>query len=500
MTAHSTNHPHGPAIAQAPTFLPPQAPEMERAVLGAALLEKSATAQVLELLTEPAFYSLEHRHIFAAIRDVSAERQAVDILTVTRHLQAKGVLERAGGALYVAGLTQRIQSAANLGEHCFIVRQQHIRRVVLETTAELQRKVYDELLDPLDLAGDAGAAIAQVLTGYESHADGSIADHFDGVFEKMTRDVENPGLTGIPTGLVDLNDATGGWQPGDLIIIAARPSMGKTAKMLHAMRAACLDHEHHAAIFSLEMPAQQLVQRLVAAEVEGYSVSQLRRADLTGGVAEVDSIKGKANRLRTHGHRVMIADGSTLTIQQLRAKCLRWHQEHPLGLVMVDYIQLMEGPQKSKGANREQEIAAISRGLKKLAKELNVPVIALSQLSREVEKRSDKRPQLSDLRESGAIEQDADVIAFLWRAEYYKIDEYEDGQPTAGTMLIDIKKNRNGKLGEVYVGCDLDRGLLYDLQDESAFKGLQVGPAKIGGTLPASTEHRREDDDNDLPF
>ena len=488
------------AALQAPTHLPPQALPLEAAVLGAALQEKSATALVLEKLTEPAFYLAAHRLIFAAIRDVSAERQAVDILTVAHHLRAKGVLERAGGGAYLSELVSKISPSGHLDEHCTIVREQHIRRVVLETCAELGRKVYDELLDPLDLAGDAGAAIAQVLTGYETCTDGSIADHFDGVFEKMAVDVLQPGLTGIPTGLLDLNDATGGWQPGDLIIIAARPSMGKTAMMLYAMRAACLDHENHAAIFSLEMPAQQLVQRLVAAEVEGYSVSQLRRADLTGGTDEVQAIKGKANRLRTHGHRVMIADGSTLTIQQLRAKCLRWHQEHPLGLVMVDYIQLMEGPQKSKGANREQEIAAISRGLKKLAKELSVPVIALSQLSREVEKRSDKRPQLSDLRESGAIEQDADVIMFLWRAEYYKIDENEDGEPTAGTMLLDIKKNRNGKLGEVYVGCNLDRGLLYDLEDKSAFVELKVGPTKIGGTLPASTEHKREQDDNDLPF
>jgi replicative DNA helicase len=503
MTPHSAKNSLPAAAAQAPTFLPPQALDLEAAVLGAALQDKSAAALVLERLTEPSFYLDAHRLLYAAIRDVSAERQAVDILTVTHRLKAKGVFERAGGAAYLGEMFAKVTPSLNLDEHCAIVREQHIRRVVLEATSELQRKVYDQLLDPFDLAGDASAAIAKVVTDYEHHADGSIADHFDGVFEKMARDVENPGLTGIPTGLLDLNDATGGWQPGDLIIIAARPSMGKTAKMLHAMRAACLDHEHHAAIFSLEMPAQQLVQRLVAAEVEGYSVSQLRRAALDGGVDEVQAIKGKAHRLRTHGHRVMVADGSTLTIQQLRAKCLRWHQEHPLGLVMVDYIQLMEGPQKSKGANREQEIAAISRGLKKLAKELNVPVIALSQLSREVEKRSDKRPQLSDLRESGAIEQDADVIMFLWRPEYYKIDEYEDGSPTAGTMLLDIKKNRNGKLGEVHVGCNLDRGLLFDLEDKSAFEGMavgQVGPTKIGGTLPASTEHRPEDDDNDLPF
>jgi len=449
-----------------PTHLPPQAIEFEKTVLGAALLEAYATTHVLEQLTEQSFYQREHQLIFAAIRDLAGQGRAVDQLTVVRRLQEQAVLERAGGMAYVAGLTMHISSAAHIVHHCTIVRQEHIRRVGLATVTSLAQRFYDKSLDPLELVDDAVAEITKVLTGYEQHSGGTVADYFEAVFEKMRHDVLHPGLTGVPTGLLELNDATGGWQGGDLIIIAARPSMGKTAKMLHAMRAACLDHDKYAAIFSLEMPAVQLMQRLVAAEAEGYSVSKLRRGDIAGGVDEVASIREKALRLKAYGHRVMIEDGSTLTIQQLRSKCLRLHQQHPLGLVMVDYIQLMEGPQKSKGANREQEIAQISRGLKKLAKELNVPVIALSQLSREVEKRADKRPQLSDLRESGAIEQDADLIMFLWRAEYYKITEYEDGEPTAGTMLLDIKKNRNGKLGEVIVGCNLDRGLLYDLGSE----------------------------------
>lgn len=480
---HSTSQPI--------THLPPQALEFEATVLGAALIEAYGTTHVLELLTEQAFYKREHQLIFAAIRDVAAESQAVDQLTVVQHLQAKGLLDRAGGIGYVAGLTMHVSSAAHVVQHAFLVRQEHIRRVTLAAVMSLQQRLYDKSLDPLELAADTIAEITQVLGSYEQHSGGTIADHFESVFEKLRKDVLNPGLTGLPTGLIDLNDATGGWQPGDLIIIAARPSMGKTAKMLHAMRAACLDHDNHAAIFSLEMPAMQLMQRLVAAEAEGYSVSKLRRGQLDGGVEEVASIREKALRLKLHGHRVMIEDGSTLTIQQLRAKCLRLHQQHPLGLVMVDYIQLMEGPQKSKGAgNREQEIAAISRGLKKLAKELNVPVIALSQLSREVEKRVDKRPQLSDLRESGAIEQDADVIMFLWRAEVYKITEYEDGTPTVGTMLLDIKKNRNGKLGEVHVGCDLDRGLLYNLGSEltqvaELADAPAFGPMRISSATPA---------------
>jgi replicative DNA helicase len=487
---------HTPSTKQATTHLPPQALAMEAAVLGAALQEKAATAQVLERLTEAAFYKPAHQHIFAAIRDVAAERDAVDILTVTQRLKAKGVLERSGGGVYLAQLVNKIHPSSHLDEHCAIVREQHIRRVVLAATTMLQRKVYDELLDPLDLAGDAVQAISQVLSGYDSHADRTIKDHFEPTFERMRRNVAHPGLTGVPSGLTSLNNATGGWQPGDLIIIAARPAMGKTAAMLHTMRAACLDHENHALIVSLEMPHTQLMDRLVAAETKGPSISKIRRGDLDGGLPEVERIRMQSQRLYRHGHRVVIADGSSLTFQQLRAKCLRQHQQHPLGLVLVDYIQLMEGPQSCKGSNREQEIAAISRGLKKLAKELHVPVIALSQLSRKVEERSDKRPQLSDLRESGAIEQDADIIVFLWRGEEYGIDRYEDGNPTAGTMLLDIKKNRNGKLGPVYAGCNLDHGLLYDLEEAGTFANMQVGPATEKYDNPLATRLGGDHGDN----
>ena len=476
---------HTSSRKQAIIHLPPQALDFEAAVLGAALQEKAATALVLERLTEAAFYKPAHQLIFAAIRDVANESQAVDMLTVAHRLIAKGVMERAGGPLYIAQLVDKIHPSSHLDEHCTIVREQHIRRVVLATTTELQRKVYDELLDPLDLAGDALQAISQVLSSYDSNANQTIKDHYEPTFERMRRNVASPGLTGIPTGLMSLNDATGGWQPGDLIVIAARPAMGKTAKMLSTMRAACFDHDNHAIIFSLEMPASQLMDRLVAAESKSHSISEIRRGDIDGGLPEVERIRIQSQRLYTHGHRVHVVDGSSLTIQQLRAKCLREHQQHPLGLVLVDYIQLMEGPQTSRGSNREQEIAAISRGLKKLAKELHVPVIALSQLSRKVEERSDKRPQLSDLRESGAIEQDADIIMFLWRGEEYGIETYEDGSLTAGTMLLDIRKNRNGKLGPIYARCNLDHGILYDLEDASTFANMQVGPATVKlATLP----------------
>jgi len=454
------------ALLQKTTHLPPQALPIERAVLGAALREAAASATALSLLAPQAFYQPGHQLVFAAMQEVLASGMAVDMLTVTSYLKGKGTLERAGGMGYVAGLTSEVGGGAHIDAHCRILLEFHARRTVIAAGTLLQTHGYDEGRDPLEVLTEAQQQLMGLHTVLDQRPAQTVADHFDAVFAKLEADVLNPGMTGVPTGLVELNDATGGWQPGDLIILAARPAMGKTAVMLAEAREASLEHDKHTAIFSLEMPTAQLVQRLISSEVDGYSNSQLRRGDIDGGVAEVASIKQKAQRLKTLGHRLHIDDTPGLSIQQLRAKCARLHSEHPLGLVMVDYIQLMKGDQKGRG-NREQEISSISRGLKELAKELNVPVIALSQLSRDVEKRGgQKRPQLSDLRESGAIEQDADIIMFLWRGEYYKIEEYEDGSPTAGTLLMDIAKNRNGSVGEIIVGCNLKRGLLYDLGTE----------------------------------
>jgi replicative DNA helicase len=451
---------------QKPTHVPPQALQFERAVLGAMMLEKPSVGQVLSQLPELAFYKPEHQLIYGAIQALASESQAVDQLTVVHYLKAKGTLERAGGMAYVAGLTMQVNSAANLDSHSRIILQQYMRRAMIEATTKAQAKAYDEGLDPIDVLTELQLQFTSLHQVIDQRPAQTVADHFDAVFAKLEADVLKPGLTGVPTGLTQLNDATGGWQPGDLVVIAARPAMGKTAVMLAEAREASLEHDLHTAIFSLEMPAAQLVQRLISSEVKGYSNSDLRRGNIAGGVDEVASIRAKATRLKSLGHRLHVDDTPGLSIQQVRAKCARLHAEHPLGLVMVDYIQLMKGDQKARG-NREQEISSISRGLKELAKELGVPVIALSQLSRDVEKRGgQKRPQLSDLRESGAIEQDADIIMFLWRGEYYKIEEYEDGSPTEGTLLMDIAKNRNGSVGEIIVGCNLKRGLLYDLGTE----------------------------------
>lgn len=484
-------------VTTKPTHLPPQALPIERAVLGAAMLESPATAIVLSTLHAQAFYQPGHQLVFEAMRELLAIGSAVDSLTVVQHLRGKATLERAGGIGYVAGLTNQISGGAHVEAHCRILLEFHARRTVIAAGSLLQTHGYDEGRDALELLAEAQQQLTGLHTVLDQRPAQTVADHFDTVFEKLEQDVLQPGLTGVPTGLIQLNDATGGWQPGDLIILAARPAMGKTAVMLHAAREAGLDHDKHVAIFSLEMPASQLVQRLISSEVEGYSNADLRRGNIAGGVDEVASIREKAARLKVLGHRLHIDDTPGVSIQQLRAKCHRLHGQHPLGLVLVDYIQLMRGEQKGRG-NREQEISSISRGLKELAKELNVPVIALSQLSRDVEKRGgQKRPQLSDLRESGAIEQDADIITFLWRGEYYKIDEYEDGSPTAGTLLMDVAKNRNGSVGEIIVGCNLKRGLVYDLGTEP---GTSAELHEADEYRPRQITASSTFDKQDLPF
>ncbi|WP_051719113.1 replicative DNA helicase [Hymenobacter sp. IS2118] len=450
------------AAPQKPGHLPPQALDLEAAVLGAALLEAHAQRTLLATLPdEQVFYSTAHQQVYLAIRDLVQLGDHADILTVTRQLRHRGTLERTGGPGFVAGLTSKINSAAHFDTHCRLLQEQHARRVIIRAGTELATYAYDDTRDPLELLATAQAHLTSLNRTLETRPGQTAAAAFDPTFDRLAQAVQQRGLTGVPTGLTQLDGLTGGWQPGDLVILAARPAMGKTAALLHFARTAALDHGHHTAIFSLEMPTLQLMQRMVASEVPGYSNSDLRRGNLPGGLEQVAHIRKQAQRLSTHGHRLHLDDTPGLTIQQLRAKCARLHAQHPLRLVLVDYIQLMRGDTKG---NREQEVGSISRGLKELAKELNAPVIALSQLSRDVEKRGgDKRPMLSDLRESGSLEQDADCIVFLWRGEYYNIAEYEDGTATADTILFDMAKHRNGATDEVVATCNLRRGVFSDL-------------------------------------
>jgi replicative DNA helicase len=476
-------------------YLPPHAKPLEQAILGAMMLEAAALPAVLGILTtEKAFYDAGHQFIFKAIRTLFEAGRPVDQLTVVQQLQADGVLERAGGAFDVANLTTKINSSAHVEGHCRMVQELYAKRELISGGTQMVQHAYDPSEDAIQLLTDYQVRLIALHASMETKQVAGGEQVYDAAFRALAEAMKREGLTGVDTGIKEMNKATNGWQSSDLIVLAARPGMGKTAAMLHFARTCALDLGEAVAIFSLEMPTLQLMQRMIASEVQGYSNSDLR-AGRVASDEEFNRLYKAAARLKTP--KLLIDDTSGLSIQQLRAKAVRLKAEHDIKLVLVDYIQLMKGSQKG---NREQEIGSITRGLKELAKELNVPIIALSQLSRAVETRGgEKKPQLSDLRESGSIEQDADAIVFLWRGEYYDIDEYADGSPTANTLLFDIAKHRNGALGEIITGCKISEGRFFDLEAPTNYADVQVGPTRIGGTLPASTEHRR-DDDQDLPF
>jgi replicative DNA helicase len=428
-------------------------------VLGAMMLESAASRTVFGILqAEACFYVPAFQLIFRAIKDLFDHGEAIDQLTVVAELSRLGLLQRAGGPAAVAGLTMQVNSAAHLEAHCRIIQQFHVRREIISLGLRLSQYGYDDTRDPLDLLTDAQVNLTQLHSGLETRATKTAAELYRLYFEELARKTKQQGLTGIPTPLTELNRFTGGWQNSDLIVIAGRPGMGKTAKMLSIVRTAALDHGQACAIFTLEMPSLQLFGRMVSSEVTGHTNAQLRRGQVQGGAEGVIHLATEARRLASP--LIHIEDTDGLTVLQLRSKAARLVAEKNVKLILVDYLQLLTGSAKG---NREQEIGSITRTLKGLAKELNVPVIALSQLSRSVETRGgDKRPNLGDLRESGAIEQDADIVIFLWRGDYYHIKEYQDRSPTEGTALVDIAKHRNGALGEIVAGVSMDRGLFFD--------------------------------------
>ena len=445
--------------------VPPQAIELEEAVLGALMLEKDALTNVIDILKVESFYKESHKVIFQAILDLFTESQPIDLLTVTSQLRKNGALEVAGGAFYVTELTSKVASAANIEYHARIITEQSIKRELIRIASTIQKDAFEDTTDVFELLDSMEHSLFEIS---EKNIRKNYADMRsilrDAMTELEARKNQKDGLTGVPSGFTALDRVTSGWQKSDLVIIAARPAMGKTAFVLSVLRNAAVDHNRPVAIFSLEMSSVQLVNRLISSE------------------AELDSEKIKKGTLADHEwaqlvHKtaklskapLFVDDTPALSILELRAKCRKLKAQHDIQMVVVDYLQLMSGDSKGGfGGNREQEIASISRALKKIAKELSIPVIALSQLSRAVETRGgDKRPQLSDLRESGAIEQDADMVMFLYRPEYYGITEDEGGASTAGGGEVIIAKHRNGSVDNIKLRCigrytkftDLDGGM-----------------------------------------
>lgn len=423
----------------------PQATEVEEAVLGALMLDKEALTTVSEILRAECFYKEEHQKVFSAIMELFTEGHPVDVLTVANKLKANNDYQWVGGAKFLARLSSKISSAAHLEIHSRIVLEHYIKRELISAATIAVRDSYEDATDVFELLDRTETAIFSIA---DKNIGRNVVDmknlvrmSIDEILAK--KDIED-GITGIATGLVELDRATGGWQNSDLVIIAARPGMGKTAFVLTAARNAAVMFKKPVAIFSLEMPSIQLVNRMISAETE-LPGEKIRKGNL-----EEFEWAQLHNRITDLSNApIYIDDTPGISPIQLRAKCRRLKAQHDIGLVIVDYLQLMS-TEGMKGGNRVEEIGIISRSLKGLAKELNVPVIALSQLSRSVETRGGtKRPILSDLRESGSIEQDADIVSFLYRPEYYGITEDDEGRNTEGMVEYIIAKHRNGETGTI---------------------------------------------------
>ncbi len=426
--------------------VPPQALELEEAVLGALMLEKDALTAVIDILKPESFYKEAHSLIYAAIRTLFNESQPIDLLTVTNQLRKDGTLEEVGGAYAVTTLTTKVNSAANVEYHARIITEMAIKRELIRVSGEIQLDAFEDTTDVFELLDRTERALFEISEQNirKNYQDMKTIMH-EALNELEARKEHKDGLTGVPTGFSALDRVTSGWQKSDLIILASRPGMGKTAFIVSALRNAAVDFNRPVAIFSLEMSSIQLVNRLISAEaeLEGDKIKK-------GNLAEYEWQQLIHKTQKITNAPIFIDDTPALTILELRAKCRRLKSQHNIELIVIDYLQLMSAESSRGAGNREQEIASISRALKGLAKELAVPVIALSQLSRAVETRGgDKKPQLSDLRESGSIEQDADIVMFLYRPEYYNITEDDQGMPTTGVGQIIIAKHRNGSLESI---------------------------------------------------
>lgn len=427
--------------------LPPQATDLEEAVLGAMMIDKKGVDEVIDILQSDAFYKEEHKYIFTAIFQLFTDSQPIDLLTVSAKLKQMGKLESAGGDFYLIQLTQKVSSSAHIEFHARIILQKYIQRSLIRISSEIIEASYDETTDVFDLLDQAETKLYDVTQGNVKKSSETAQDLVLQAKKRIEEIAGREGLSGVPTGFDKLDEVTSGWQPSDLIILAARPGMGKTAFVLSMARNMAINFNNPVAVFSLEMSSVQLITRLISAET-GLSSEKLRTGKLEQH--EWEQLNTKVKNLEKAP--LFIDDTPSLSIFDLRAKCRRLASQHGIKVIVIDYLQLMTAGGNGKGGgNREQEISTISRNLKALAKELNVPVIALSQLSRAVETRPSKRPLLSDLRESGAIEQDADIVSFIYRPEYYKIDTWDDDEqsPTEGTAEFIVAKHRNGSLENI---------------------------------------------------
>ena len=426
--------------------LPPQAIELEEAVLGALMLDNEALSDTIDILKPEYFYKMEHQKIFDAIIILFNESKPVDILTIIEQLKKSGELESIGGAFYITQLTNNVASSANTEYHARIIVEKFIQRSLIQISSNIIKDSFDETIDVFDLLSNAEQELFSVT-------EGSLRKSYSKMSELISSAINNieelknkeDGLSGVPSGFSRLDRVTSGWQKSDLVIIASRPGMGKTALALTMCRNIAINHKTPIGIFSLEMSTDQLVNRLISSESEIPS-NKLRK----GNLEEYEFVQLHEKIKDLAEAPIYIDDTPGLSVFELRAKARRLVKNHGVKIIIVDYLQLMTAGGNKIG-NREQEISTISRSLKGIAKELKIPVIALSQVNRGVESRTStsKRPILADLRESGAIEQDADIVTFIYRPEYYKIYEWENSDDSRGQAEIIIAKHRNGSLENI---------------------------------------------------
>lgn len=488
--------------------IPPQALDLEEVVLGAMMIDKKGVDEVIDILSTEAFYKEAHKHIFEAIFKLFENSEPIDLLTVSSQLKKDAKLDLVGGDFYLISLTQRVSSSAHIEFHARIILQKYIQRSLIKISNEIIEEAYDETKDVFDLLDTAESKLYEVTQGNVKKSTESAQSLVIQAKKKIEEISNKEGMSGIPTGFTKLDKLTSGWQPSDLIIIAARPGMGKTAFTLTMARNVAVDSNIPVAFFSLEMSSVQLITRLISSETN-LSSEKLRTGKLEKHEWEQLNVKVKTLEKAP----LFIDDTPSLSIFDLRAKARRLASQYGIKMIMIDYLQLMTAGGSQKGGNREQEISTISRNLKALAKELAIPVIALSQLSRAVETRGgSKRPLLSDLRESGAIEQDADIVSFIYRPEYYKIDEWDDDErsPTEGQGEFIVAKHRNGGLESIRLKFIGHLGKFDNLDDFDTPFGefhSKMNAAANDNTFtpdkfPSASDAfgTPEEEDNDVPF
>ena len=485
--------------------LQPQALEVERAVLGALMNDRDAYAVVCEILSPESFYEQRNQLIYSAIRDLSLAEKPVDVLTVTDELERQGSLDKVGGAIYIADLSNKVASSANIEYHARIIAHKFLARQLISFASEIETKAFDGSMDIDDLMQEAEGSLFELSRRNMKKDYTQIDPVISNAVEVIQKAAANKdGLTGVPTGYHKLDNITSGWQASDLVIIAGRPAMGKTSFALSMAKNIAADYKVPMAFFSLEMSNVQLVNRLIS------NCCEIQGSKILNGQLKPDEWERLDKRLNNLiGSPLYVDDTPGLSVFELRTKARRLVRDHGVKIIMIDYLQLMNA-NGMRFSSRQEEVSTISRSLKQIAKELDIPILALSQLNRGVESREGlegKRPQLSDLRESGAIAQDADMVLFVHRPEYYHIYQDENGRDLHGMAQIIIAKHRKGATGDVLLNFRGEFTRFENPEDTSSnLNNAPIGGGEIvgskmnGGNFPENESPFAPNENGQMPF